>query len=145
MTTPTTTESTATGHLHAPAEVSMPTPGRPAHTIVALHGDLDIATAPALRERLLGTLHPDTHLLVLDLGEVSLCDAAGLAVLIGTQRRATRLGITLRLAAPSPQTAKLLHITGLDRSLTVYPTLSDALTPPPHPITIRLHRAAFPL
>jgi anti-anti-sigma factor len=44
---------------------------------------------------------------------VSFCDVAGLAVLIGTQRRATARGIIVRLAAPRPQVAKLLRITGL--------------------------------
>jgi anti-anti-sigma factor len=48
-------------------------------------------------------------------------------VLIGTQRRARARGITVRLAAPRPPVAKLLHITGLDRSLTICATLSAAL------------------
>ncbi|MFB4320614.1 STAS domain-containing protein [Actinomadura sp. 21ATH] len=102
-----------------PAEVSMPAHPRPGHTIVALHGDLDADSAPALRAHLLGVLHRSARLLLLDLGEVPLCDAAGLAVLIGTQRRATGLGITLRLVRPRPQTTMLLHSTGLARSLTV--------------------------
>jgi anti-anti-sigma factor len=103
---------------------------RPGHTIVALRGDLDIATAPALRKHLIGTLHdstPSARLLILDLSEVAFCDAAGLAVLIGTQRRAHGLGITVRLVAPQPQVVKLLHITGLDRVLTIDHTLPDAL------------------
>jgi anti-anti-sigma factor len=68
-------------------------------------------------------------LLVLDLSSMWFCDAAGAAVLIGTQRRATALGITIRLAAPRSTVAKVLRITGLDRRLTIHSTLSDALTP----------------
>lgn len=102
---------------------------RPAHTIVSLHGDIGIATAPALRECLLSALHPGLPLLILDMSGVSLCDAAGLAVLLGTQRRAGALGITLRLAAPRPQVIKVLCITGLDRYLPIHPTLADALAP----------------
>ncbi|SEG24810.1 anti-anti-sigma factor [Thermomonospora echinospora] len=108
-----------------------PTPQRPEHTLVALHGELDLATTAVLRERLLATLHHGTRLLIIDLSGVSFCDAAGLTVLLGTQRRAAGLGITLSLAAPNPQVAKLLRITGLDRSLTVHPTLHDALASPP--------------
>jgi anti-anti-sigma factor len=85
-----------------------------ARTIVRLGGSLDFAAAPALRERLIGMLHPGIRLLVLDLSRVPSCDPAGLAVLIGIQRRARQLGIVLRL-------------TGLDRRLTICPDLRGAL------------------
>jgi anti-anti-sigma factor len=101
-----------------------PPPGR---TIVRLAGALDAAAAPALRERLIGLLHPGLRLLVLDLSRVSSCDSAGLAVLIGAERRARVLGIAMRLAAPSLPVAKLLHRTGLDRNLTICPDLHGAL------------------
>jgi anti-anti-sigma regulatory factor len=39
-------------------------------------------------------------------------------VLVGTQRRASQLGTSMRLAAPSLPVAKLLRLTGLDRALT---------------------------
>jgi anti-sigma B factor antagonist len=104
---------------------------RPARTIISLHGEVDIATAPVLRERLLSALRPGLRLLIVDLSGVSFCDAAGLAVLAGMQRRAGALGITLRLAAPRPQVTKLLCITGLDRYLVLHPTLSDALASAP--------------
>ena len=99
-----------------------------ARTIVRLRGALDVAAAPALRERLIGVLHRGMSLLVLDLSRVPSCDPAGLAVLIGTQRRARLLGIVVRLAAPSVPVAKLLHLTGLDHSLTICPDLRGALT-----------------
>lgn len=98
------------------------------HTIVRLDGSLAAAAAPALRERLINGLNPGTRLLVLDLSRVPSCDSAGLAVLIGAQRYAQRLGVTMRLVAPSPPVAKLLLHTGLDRNLTVCPDLRSALT-----------------
>jgi anti-anti-sigma factor len=107
---------------------SRPGAGPPtAPIIVRLDGALDVAAATALRERLIGSLHPGTGLLVLDLSRVSSCDSAGLAVLIGAQRRARVLGIVMRLAAPSVPVAELLRLTGLDRSLTVCPDLRGAL------------------
>jgi anti-anti-sigma factor len=96
-------------------------------TIVRLAGALDAAAAPALRERLIGLLHPGLGLLVLDLSRVSSCDSAGLAVLIGAERRARVLGIAMCLAAPSIPVANLLHLTGLDRNLTICPDLRGAL------------------
>lgn len=98
-------------------------------SIVRLHGALDIDAAPALRERLIGVLHRGAGLLVLDLSQVPSCDVSGLAVLIGTQRRARLLGSVVRLAAPSPPVAKLLRSTGLDRSFTIYRDLPGALAP----------------
>src|ERR1700722_16282323 len=98
---------------------SRPGSGLPAaRTIVRLGGALDVAAAPALRERLIGMLYPGMSLLVLDLSRVPSCDPAGLAVLIGT---------VVRLAAPSVPVAKLLRLTGLDRSLTICPDLRGAL------------------
>lgn len=103
-------------------------PGLPAgSTVVRLYGDLGIAAAPALRERLISMLRPGTRLLALDLSRVLSCDPSGLAVLIGTQRRARGHGIVVRLIAPSPPVAALLHSTGLDRCLTVCPDLPAAL------------------
>jgi anti-anti-sigma factor len=103
-----------------------------ARTIVRLDGALDIAAVPALRDRLIGLLHPGTRLLVLDLSRVPSCDSAGLAVLVGAERRARTLGIVMRLAAPSGPVAKLLRLTGLDRALTIYPDLSGALADGQH-------------
>lgn len=122
MTMFTTTASAAADLVRTPDDVRMPVHRRPGHTIVALSGALDGAAAPALREHLIGALRHSGRLLILDLGEVTSADAAGLAVLVGIRRRAAGLGVALRLAAPDPQVGALLHATGLDRVLTVHPT-----------------------
>lgn len=88
---------------------------------------LDLAAAPALREQLLDVLQRGTDRLILDLSEVPVCDVAGLAVLIGTQRRARLLGITMLLVAPSRPVQQVLHSSGLERNFTICPDLSGAL------------------
>ncbi|WP_214322750.1 STAS domain-containing protein [Nonomuraea sediminis] len=95
--------------------------GPPATTTVRLTGEIDIFTSDALRQRLLSVLDSCTSVLVLDLSEVSFCDTAGLGALVGIQHRARGQGITVTLAAPQPYLVRLLHITGLDRSLPVVP------------------------
>ena len=117
----------AMGPAQVQAEMSESVLSRPAVTIARLEGELDIATTPALRERLLSVFCPGVRLLVIDLSGVSFCDVSTLAVLVATQRRASRLGITVRLAAPRPQVAKLLRITGLDQCFTICVTLDEAL------------------
>ena len=99
-------------------------------TIAELSGELDVATAPAVLEQLLGMLRPASSRLVVDLSRVSFCDASGLAVLVSTARRAGLLGGFLRLAAVSPQTDRVLHITGLHRSFDIFPTVDAATTAP---------------
>ena len=97
-------------------------------TIAELTGDLDIASAPALRDQLLSLLWPGSSRLVIDLSRVSFCDASGLAVLVSTGRRARLLGGFLRLAAVSPQAGRVLNITGLHRHLASFPTVQAAAT-----------------
>jgi anti-anti-sigma factor len=112
----------------AGATISRPGAAPPGgRTIIRLGGALDLAAAPALRERLIGVLHQGTSLLILDLSCVLSCDVSGLAVLIGTQRRARLLGGGVLLAAPSLPVMQLLRSTGLDRNFTIYPDLSGAL------------------
>lgn len=103
-------------------------PDLPMSTIVVrLDRDLGLASASALRLRLMGALRPGIRWLVLDLSRVESCDPAGLAVLISTQRHAAEQGIVVLLAAPSPPAVELLHSTGLERYLTVCPDLPGAL------------------
>jgi anti-sigma B factor antagonist len=102
-------------------------------TIAELAGELDIASAPALREQLLSLLRPGSSRLVIDLSKVSICDASGLAVLVGIGRRARLLGGFLRLAAVSPQADRVLHITGLQRHLPMSPLSTQPQPVPQRP------------
>ena len=122
----TSTEFVMTGTgltLHRP-EVALP----PGSTVVTLGSALDFAAAPPLRERLVSELRPGIRLLALDLSRVLLCDQAGLAVLIGTQHRASLRGIVVCLVAPSLPVTEELRSTGLDRHFTIYPDLPGALS-----------------
>jgi anti-sigma B factor antagonist len=101
------------------------------YVLAALRGELDTAAAPTLREQLLGLLGPAASRLIIDLSAINYADARGLAVLVGTGRRAGLLGGFLRLAAPSPEVAKVLSATGLSRHLDIFPTIHAAITGPP--------------
>ena len=99
-------------------------------TIAELAGELSVATAPVLREQLLGLLRPGSSRLVADLSGVTFCDPIGLAVLVGAARRARRLGGFLHLAAVSPQAEHMLRATGLHRHLPVFATIGAATAAP---------------
>jgi anti-anti-sigma factor len=113
------------------ASLSLPSRAdRGGYLIAALGGELSIASASALREQLLDLLRAASHL-ILDLSAVEHADASGLAVLVGSARRARLLGGSLRLAGPSPQVARILAATGLDQHLNYYPTVRAAITGQP--------------
>jgi anti-sigma B factor antagonist len=95
--------------------------------VVALRGDLDIASVPAVRERLLSLLRPGASRLVIDMSAVRYADASGLVALVSTRRRAVLLGGTLHLAALQPEVARALTVTGLSRHLATYPTVQAAV------------------
>ena len=101
---------------------------RGGYVIAALRGELDIASAPRLREQLLGLLRPAVSRLIIDLSAVGYADASGVAVLVGTGRRAGLLGGWLRLAAPSPEVARVLSATGIGPHLDIFPTVQAAIT-----------------
>jgi anti-anti-sigma factor len=110
-----------------PRALRLSTYFRGGYWVAVLSGKLDTASGPELRDQLLGVLRPDACRLIVDLSHVSFCDVSGLAVLVGTSRRARLLGGVLRLAAPAPSTIEALRITGLDLHLDIFPTVSAAI------------------
>jgi anti-sigma B factor antagonist len=101
--------------------------GHHSPVVVTLGGELDIVSAPTAREELIGLLRPGASELVIDMSAIRYADASGLAVLVGTQRRAELLGGSLRLAALQPEVARVLAVTGISRHLDAYPTVEAAI------------------
>jgi anti-anti-sigma factor len=117
----------------APAPVpslTLCTRGEGSAVIVELRGELDLTCSPDLRDQLLGLLRRRSARLVLDLSKVTYCDASGLAVLVGTARRASLLAGSVRLAAVSHQVDRALQVTGLHRHLDVFATVEAAIASP---------------
>jgi anti-sigma B factor antagonist len=113
----------------------------PGCAIVTPAGELDIATAPQLREFLLALL-PTHPALVINLDQVSFCDATGLGVLVGAANRAHANGASLHLVCSRPDIRRLFELTGVARRIPLARTLDEALaalTPP-----ARNSRAARP-
>jgi anti-anti-sigma factor len=103
---------------------------RGGYVIATLRGELGIASAPALREQLLSLFRAASQLII-DLSAVERADASGLAVLMGSERRARLLGGSLCLAAPSPAVAKVLSATGMNQHLDIFPTVRAAIVGQP--------------
>lgn len=98
-----------------------------------IRGELDISSAYALREQLLGVLGTHDSRLVADLSEVTYCDASGLSALAAADRRAGLLGGVLCLAAPSVPVTTVLQLTGSGPRFTIFATVRDAISGLPYP------------
>ncbi|MEO3811736.1 STAS domain-containing protein [Sphaerisporangium sp. B11E5] len=96
--------------------------------VVAVEGELDLFTAPFLRDEVRDAIKQDSSRLVLDLGELSFMDSSGLSVLIEAWRLATGEGGGVSLAAPQAPVARILRTTGLDRRIKVYPDVDAAIS-----------------
>jgi anti-sigma B factor antagonist len=94
--------------------------------VVAPVGEIDLASAPMLKSRLVGLLDQGFTRFVLDLSGVRYLDSTGLGVLIAFDRRLNGEGQIVLAQAPGPVVA-LLELTGLDASFDVYVTDEDAL------------------
>ena len=83
---------------------------------VVVTGEVDLDTAPTLRDEVLGHLH-DGVTVHLDLGDVTFMDSSGLHVLLAISRQASLVGAELRLVRVSARVQRLLELTGTDAVL----------------------------
>ena len=95
--------------------------------VIDLSGRLDIGEgAVALRDALRNASACGAKVLV-NLGDVSFIDTAGLGELAAGHARAQRAGTSLKLTAIPKRVEKLFHMTGLNRILNICGTEADAL------------------
>jgi anti-sigma B factor antagonist len=112
----------------------------PGHVVLAVHGDVDLATAPVLRERLADGDVQACPAVVVDLGDVPFLDSTGLGVLVAAYNRAAGGGRALVLARPQRIVRNALRLVQVDTVVDVYDSLDaavaaarDAANLPPHP------------
>ena len=96
-------------------------------TVVHPGGEVDVFTAPLLREFLLQLVEDGTRKLVVDLSEVSFLDSTGLAVLVGVWQRLRYHEGSFALAGANPRISQVLHTTRLAQPLRLHDTLEEAL------------------
>jgi anti-sigma B factor antagonist len=96
--------------------------------VVEVTGEIDVATAPQLRESLHEVIARGNPTLVLDLLAVTFLDSTALGVLVGALKRCRELGGELSLILTDARIMKIFEITGLDRVFPIVDTLSAAVT-----------------
>ena len=95
--------------------------------VIELTGDLDVYTAPRLRDMAAGLISAGHSRLVIDLERCEFIDAAGLAVIVGTLKRVRACDGSLAIVCTGERIRKIFEITGLTRVLTFCGTVDDAL------------------
>jgi anti-sigma B factor antagonist len=83
--------------------------------VLSVTGELDLATAPRLREELLALVSCDVCTVTVEMSGLDFIDSTGLAVLISGLKRLRQCGGDLTLQSPNSKTMKVLEITGLTR------------------------------
>ena len=96
-------------------------------TVARVAGDLDLTTAPRLREQLIQVIVDGQPRLVVDLESVDFVDSTGLGVLVGLLKRARSQGGDLRLVSTRSGLIKILELTALDRAFPLATSVDDAL------------------
>lgn len=96
-------------------------------SVLQVGGEIDVATAPRLREQLIKLVNDQRFMIVVDLGAVDFIDSTGLGVLIGALKRVRTHDGALVLVCTEPRIVKVFEITGLNQVFQIYPSLDDAV------------------
>jgi anti-sigma B factor antagonist len=96
--------------------------------VVSVSGEIDVATAPGLRDRLHELLAAGRATIVVDLLAVTFLDSTALGVLVGVMKRCRAAGGDLRLVIDERRIIKVFEITGLADVFAIFPETAPALS-----------------
>jgi anti-sigma B factor antagonist len=96
------------------------------HVVLEISGEIDVYTAPKLRERLIELVNSGQRNVVVDLGRVEFLDSTGLGVLVGAHRRLKARDGSLNLVCPHERLLKVFRITGLDTVFDIHSSVEEA-------------------
>jgi anti-sigma B factor antagonist len=96
--------------------------------VLAVTGELDLASSPALEQELERANDAGAKLIVVDLRGLAFMDSTGLHVLVKAHKRARDAGRRFALVQGGKQIQRLLSLTGLDEKLTVADSPEELLS-----------------
>ena len=101
------------------------------HTILEVGGEIDVYTAPKLRDRITELVDAGNLNLVVDLEGVEFMDSTGLGVLVGGLKKVRTNGGSLSLVCTQERLLKIFRITGLGKVFAIHATQSEATAAEP--------------
>jgi anti-sigma B factor antagonist len=103
----------------------------PDHTVISVEGEVDVYTAPLLRQRLVELIDSGTSKVVVNLEPVAFLDSTGLGVLVAALNRLRRQGGDLELICTQPRILRVFEITGLTKVFTIHQSSQSLATGTP--------------
>lgn len=107
-------------------ELGLDVAERGSWSVLSVSGEVDVATAPRLRERLVALVGEGRTRIVVDLERVDFIDSTGLGVLVGALKRVRTNDGDLALVCTGPRILKVFEITGLTKVFAIHRTVDDA-------------------
>ena len=95
--------------------------------VVDVGGEIDIYTAPRLRELLIDLVSKNNYQLIVNLDKVGFLDSTGLGVLVGGLKRVRPHDGSLDLVCTQERILKIFRITGLTKVFGIYRTVDQAI------------------
>jgi anti-sigma B factor antagonist len=95
--------------------------------VVDVEGEIDIYTAPRLRELLIDLAAKNNYQLIVNLEKVGFLDSTGLGVLAGGLKRVRPHDGSLDLVCTQERILKIFKITGLTKVFGIYQTVDQAI------------------
>jgi anti-sigma B factor antagonist len=95
-------------------------------TVLTVEGEIDVYSAPVLRQRLVELADGGVSRLVINLEPVEFLDSTGLGVLVAALNRFRRDDGDVELICSQPRILRVFEITGLTKVFTIHPSLEAA-------------------
>jgi anti-sigma B factor antagonist len=96
-------------------------------TIVAVGGEIDVYTAPRLRDKITELVADGVYNLIIDMEGVEFLDSTGLGVLVGGLKKVRAHDGSLRLICTQERLLKIFRITGLAKVFTIHDSAAAAV------------------
>ncbi len=96
--------------------------------VVEVGGEIDVYTAPKLREALVDAVERGHKRLIVDVERVDFLDSTGLGVLVGTLKRVRAEDGSLDIVCTHERLLKIFEITGLDKVFGLHSTVDEAIS-----------------
>jgi len=90
-------------------------------------GEIDVYTAPHLKEEIVSAMDAGNKQLIVDLSQVGFMDSSGLGVLVSALKRTKDVGGALRLVCSDDRILKIFRITGLTKVFSIDGGLDEAV------------------
>jgi anti-sigma B factor antagonist len=95
-------------------------------TVLAVVGEVDVYSAPTLRDRLADLIETGDPTVIVDLSGVGFLDSTGLGTLVASLKLAEQRGGRLPLVCADDRILRLFRITGLDSVFTIRASVESA-------------------